>query len=255
MGSRVRNTSIVPSRRSSTPPYGSLIVFYFSGLTMTALLRKNLKDAVSWERHRGSYDDVLPYVLNAFSWALDEFDTLVHGDFLRRELRSLITHLCHPIPTKRAYGPPGVAGTSNDMWRPRGQKMRCARSTSRAEQRVRSVWQLRRILGDCNKAARRLRPPESRDLPALQREYQLARSHRPQAHTVAAGPVQFSFNVSRPTVRMVRARPKFTRWPMQGLKWLGKEVLRAGLREAIREILDDALSELFRRRTARAGVG
>ena len=63
MGSRVRNTSIVPSRRSSTPPYGSLIVFYFSGLTMTALLRKNLKDAVSWERHRGSYDDVLPYVL------------------------------------------------------------------------------------------------------------------------------------------------------------------------------------------------
>ena len=46
-------------------------------------------------------------------------------------------------------------------------------------------------------------------------------------------------------------RPKFPRWPMQGLQWLGKEVLRAGLREAIRQILD----ALFRRRAARAGVG
>ena len=43
--------------------------------------------------------------------------------------------------------------------------------------------------------------------------------------------------------------PKFR----QGLRWLGKEILRIGLREAIREILD-AMRELFRRRAARAGV-
>ena len=103
--------------RHGTYLFGSLIVFYFSGLTMTALLRKHLKDEVSWERYRGSYDDVQPYVLNAFSLALDEFDTSVQGDILRRELRSLLTHLCHPILAKRAYGPPGVVGTANDMER------------------------------------------------------------------------------------------------------------------------------------------
>ena len=97
--------------------FGSLIVFYFSGLTMTALLRKHLKDEVSWERHRGSYDAVQPYVLNAFSWALDDFDTSVKSDFLRRELRPLITNLCHPLPAQRAYGPRGVAGTPINMER------------------------------------------------------------------------------------------------------------------------------------------
>ena len=70
--------------------FGSLIVFYFSGLTMTALLRKNLKDGVSWERYRGSYDDVQPYVLNAFALALDEFDTSVQGDILRESSPFLV---------------------------------------------------------------------------------------------------------------------------------------------------------------------
>ena len=84
---------------------------------MTALLRTHLQDAVSWEQHRGSYDEVQPYVLEAFSRALDEFETSLQGDFLPHELRSLITHLCHPVPAKRAYGPPGIAGTRNDMER------------------------------------------------------------------------------------------------------------------------------------------
>jgi serine/threonine protein kinase len=39
--------------------FGSLIMFYFAGLTATALIRKNLPDSVSWEHHRGAYADVL----------------------------------------------------------------------------------------------------------------------------------------------------------------------------------------------------
>ena len=97
--------------------FGSLIVYYFSGLTMTALLRKNLDDAVSWERHRGSYAEVQPYVLNAFSSALDEFDQSIRDDFLRRELRRMVTNLCHPVPSNRAYGPPSVAGSALSMER------------------------------------------------------------------------------------------------------------------------------------------
>ena len=97
--------------------FGSLIVYYFSGLTMTALLRKNLDDAVSWERRHASYGEVQPYVLNAFSQALDEFDELIEDDYLRRELRPMVTHLCHPVPSKRAYGPPSVAGSALGMER------------------------------------------------------------------------------------------------------------------------------------------
>lgn len=102
---------------SDTYLFGSLIIFYFSGLTMTALLRKHLPDAVSWEQHRGSYQDVLPYVQHAFAAALDDFEQAVQGDFLAKELRILVTHLCQPEPSKRAYGPPNVVGTANDMER------------------------------------------------------------------------------------------------------------------------------------------
>jgi serine/threonine protein kinase len=97
--------------------FGSLIVFYFSGLTMTALVRKNLQDDVSWEQHRGSNEDVQPYVLHSFAAALDEFEQSIPTDFLRNEIRGLVTHLCHPIPAKRAYGPPSIVGTASDMER------------------------------------------------------------------------------------------------------------------------------------------
>jgi serine/threonine protein kinase len=82
---------------------GGLIVFYFSGLTMTALIRKNLPDEVSWERHRGPYDDVQAYVLDAFAKSLDEFANCIDGDFLREQLRILVQSLCHPLPDKRDF--------------------------------------------------------------------------------------------------------------------------------------------------------
>ena len=84
---------------------------------MTGLLRKHLPDAVSWEQHRGSYADVESYVLSAYAAALNEFEGLLHDTSLGTELRSLVTHLCHPLPAKRAYGPPSVAGTALDMER------------------------------------------------------------------------------------------------------------------------------------------
>ncbi len=88
--------------------FGSLVVFYFSGLTMTALLSKHLHPDASWERHRGSYADVRDYVLNAFALALDEFASCVQGDELRNELRTMVSQLCHPIPELRGH-PKGLA--------------------------------------------------------------------------------------------------------------------------------------------------
>lgn len=89
--------------------FGSLIVFYFSGLTMTALLRKNLSDDVSWEKHQGAYADVLAYVLDAFARSLDEFADCLDIPHLRKELLALVSTLCHPIPSRRSFAPAGSA--------------------------------------------------------------------------------------------------------------------------------------------------
>jgi serine/threonine protein kinase len=83
--------------------FGSLIVFYFSGVTMTALLRKHIPDDVSWERHRGGYDEVKAYVVNAFSKALDDFDCCIESTFLKSELRTMVEQLCHPLPDRRGH--------------------------------------------------------------------------------------------------------------------------------------------------------
>ena len=88
------------------------------------------------------------------------------------------------------------------------------------------------------------------DFASIQLKYRLAR--RPQAHTVDAGPVQFSFAVSQPTIRLVRPRSRFPRWPMQGLK-LTWRLWRAA--DFVRHVLEEHWPEVFRGRAARAGVG
>ena len=99
-----------------------------------------------------------------------------------------------------------------------------------------------------------------RDLPALHREFQLARERR--ARTVDIGPVRIRSGV--PTVRVrvevvPAPRPRFPRWPKlpKVPEWLGWASLlwnnQDTIMEAARGILD-ALLGLFRRRAARAGV-
>ena len=39
---------------------GSLVVFYFAGISMTALLRKHIPDNFSWEKWTGSYEELVP---------------------------------------------------------------------------------------------------------------------------------------------------------------------------------------------------
>jgi len=97
---------------------GSLIVFYFSTLTMTALLRKNLPDDVSWQQYHGTYRDVCAYVVDAFQRSLDEFCSCIEGEFLRAELRTMVEYLCHPLPERRGH-PKGLGSeaTQHDLER------------------------------------------------------------------------------------------------------------------------------------------
>lgn len=82
---------------------GSMVVFYFAGISMTALLRKYIPDHLSWERWTGEFASVKPYVLDAFSKSLNEFETAIVNPYFRRHLRLLVEYLCHPIPEERGH--------------------------------------------------------------------------------------------------------------------------------------------------------
>lgn len=82
---------------------GSMVVFYFSGISMSALLRKHIPDNFSWERWRGSLDEVAPYILDGFSKALVEFESNITHEYFRHELRWMVERLCFPFPERRGH--------------------------------------------------------------------------------------------------------------------------------------------------------
>lgn len=82
---------------------GSMIVFYFSGVNMNALVRNNLEDAISWDYYSGSYIDIKDHVLNAFNNALIDFSNSIPNKELRFELVDLVKYLCNPDPDQRGH--------------------------------------------------------------------------------------------------------------------------------------------------------
>lgn len=57
--------------------FGSLIVFYFSGANMTALIGKNLDPAFKWTDWKGTFKGVNDYLIDAFYKALKEFKSTI----------------------------------------------------------------------------------------------------------------------------------------------------------------------------------
>lgn len=92
---------------------GSLLVFYFAGISMSALLRKHIPDVFSWERWTGTYDELIPYLENGFTCALIEFETNITREDLKNELKQLVEHLCNPFPEKRGH-PKNVLSNGNN---------------------------------------------------------------------------------------------------------------------------------------------
>jgi hypothetical protein len=82
---------------------GSLIVFYFSGISMSALLRKHIPDNFSWERWKGTFDEIKYYLEDGFSKALHEFEGNITHEEFKTGLKILIEYLCHPFPEKRGH--------------------------------------------------------------------------------------------------------------------------------------------------------
>lgn len=83
--------------------FGSLIVFYFSGANMTALIGKNLDPQFKWTQWRGTYADVHDYLVDAFYKAIKEFKSSISDKKLSEELTTIIEYCCFPIPEKRGH--------------------------------------------------------------------------------------------------------------------------------------------------------
>lgn len=97
---------------------GSLITFYFAGISMSALLRKHIPDNFSWESWKGEYSELIPYLEYGFSNSLIEFETNILREDLKSDLRILVEYLCNPFPQKRGH-PKNIlsAGSNYNMER------------------------------------------------------------------------------------------------------------------------------------------
>jgi hypothetical protein len=101
----VNNDSII--RRIGCDLYllGSMIAFYFTNMSMTALIAANLTDGLSWKNpsNYGKYDIVKSYVKNAFEQALTDIGRNIESKYLRDNLILMIRYLCNPDPKKRGH--------------------------------------------------------------------------------------------------------------------------------------------------------
>lgn len=91
---------------------GSMVVFYFAGISMSALLLKHIPNELRWEKYRGTFDEMKPYLLTAFGDAITEFADCIESDYFRNELKQIVEYLCFPFPEKRGH-PKNISSVGN----------------------------------------------------------------------------------------------------------------------------------------------
>ena len=91
------------SRRQGCDCYllGSMIVFFFCGVSITQILFDRMAPEHCWWEWNGSFEDVLPYVRQAFNEVVDEFSAQIASRVLRKEIVPLLRQLCDPDPRVR----------------------------------------------------------------------------------------------------------------------------------------------------------
>jgi serine/threonine protein kinase len=92
------------NRRISADLYmlGGLLSFIFTKTTSIATLFHALPIQFWPSNWGGTFEEVLPYLINAFNAAADEFSAILPAK-LRDDLMPLYLHLCHPDPSKRVF--------------------------------------------------------------------------------------------------------------------------------------------------------
>lgn len=97
---------------------GSMVVFYFTGISMSALLLQYIPLNFRWDKWRGPFEQIKPYIIDAFSKALSGFECSIENNYFKKELSWLVEKLCYPFPDQRGH-PKNIAsiGNSYDMER------------------------------------------------------------------------------------------------------------------------------------------
>ncbi|MHB8656222.1 MAG: protein kinase domain-containing protein [Terriglobia bacterium] len=80
---------------------GSMIVFFFTGLSATAMLMVELDASFHWTKWGGGFLQVLPYLTDAFGRVLKGFSSHIKDPRLGSELTLLVRQLCEPDPRLR----------------------------------------------------------------------------------------------------------------------------------------------------------
>jgi serine/threonine protein kinase len=83
--------------------FGSLVVFYFTGTNMTALIGKNIDPAFKWDVWTSSFIDVKDYLSDGFYKAIKEFKNSISDPILSGELAGILEYCCFPHPEKRGH--------------------------------------------------------------------------------------------------------------------------------------------------------
>jgi len=81
---------------------GSMVVFFFTGASMTSLILSKLEDFQHYLVWRGMFGDILPHLKRAFGLALEEFRQEVDEGF-RNDLTTMVRQLCEPDPDLRGH--------------------------------------------------------------------------------------------------------------------------------------------------------
>ncbi|WP_263832853.1 protein kinase domain-containing protein [Sulfurospirillum oryzae] len=82
---------------------GSLIVFYFTKISMSALLINHIPQSFHFAVWKGDFKEILPYLEKAFAESLDVFEKSINDSYFKKNLRILVEQLCEPMPDKRGH--------------------------------------------------------------------------------------------------------------------------------------------------------
>lgn len=82
---------------------GSMVVYFFTGVSMTTLLAKHLHKDFWPQNWTHGFAEVLPYLREAFAAALQEFKESVPNAQLADKLVGAVRQLCEPDPKYRGH--------------------------------------------------------------------------------------------------------------------------------------------------------
>lgn len=84
---------------------GSMIAFYFTDLSMTALIRLNLDDSLSWTipGNQGRYQEIKSFLILAFEEALEDIRIRIDNEIIKEPIMTIVRYLCHPDPNMRGH--------------------------------------------------------------------------------------------------------------------------------------------------------